>query len=99
MERVWAIYEEMLSKGIEPLVTTFNAIIDACARCSQMTCVDSLVRDMEKRGIAPNLITYSTVIKGYCQQRDLPSAFSTLAKLRSAPSLRPDGIVFNMLLD
>lgn len=99
MERVWSVFREMLSKGIEPSVVTFNAIIDACARSGRMDNVPKLQEDMRKRGLAPNLITFSTMIKGFCQHGDMPAALGTLHELRKHGDLRPDGIVYNTLLD
>merc|ERR1719183_932125 len=56
MERVWAVFREMLSKGIDPSVVTFNAIIDACARNGQMEALPSLMQEMKSRRLEPNLI-------------------------------------------
>jgi pentatricopeptide repeat protein len=99
MERVWAVWKDMLSRDIQPSVVTFNAVIDACARSSRMDAVPELLREMAKRKIVPNLITYSTMIKGFSQQKDMRSALSTLQDLRKTSDLKPDGIVYNTLLD
>jgi pentatricopeptide repeat protein len=99
MERVWAVYREMVSKDISPSVATFNAIIDSCARNGQMDALPNLLQDMKDRKLSPNLITYSTIIKGLCQNGDIPAALQTLEDLRKTPGLRPDEIVFNTLLD
>lgn len=104
IERVWAVFEEMLSRGIEPSVVTFNAVVDACARNGQMEKVPGLLADMRKRGLEPNLITYSTVIKGYCQCADMAMAFGTLRELRHSAAAgggaeRPDEVVYNTMLD
>jgi pentatricopeptide repeat protein len=89
----------MLSKGIEPSVITFNAIIDACARNGQMDQLAYLRQEMRTRNLSPNLITYSTMIKGFCQRQDMPSALRTLEDLRQTNGLRPDEIVYNTLLE
>jgi pentatricopeptide repeat protein len=99
MERLWTVFREMLSKGIEPSVVTFNAIIDACARNGHMDALPGLRQEMKSRNLSPNLITYSTMIKGFCQRQDMPSALKTLEDLRQTPSLRPDEIVYNTLLE
>jgi len=99
MERVWAVFKEMLSKGIEPTIVTFNAVIDACARNSTMENLPYLMSEMKSRKLEPNLITYSTMIKGFCQGGDMKSALEKLEELRQTRNLRPDEIVFNTLLD
>jgi pentatricopeptide repeat protein len=99
MERLWSVFKEMLSKGIEPSVVTFNAIIDACARNGNMDQLPWLRQEMKSRNLSPNLITYSTMIKGFCQRQDMPSALRTLEDLRQTHGLRPDEIVYNTLLE
>merc|ERR1719183_2341150 len=99
MERVWAVFKEMLGKGIEPSIVTFNAVIDACARNSNMQHLPYLMQEMRQRKLEPNLITYSTMIKGFCQRGDMKAALEKLEELRTTTKLRPDEIVFNTLLD
>lgn len=64
-----------------------------------MDALPNLLQDMKDRKLSPNLITYSTIIKGLCQNGDIPAALQTLEDLRKTPGLRPDEIVFNTLLD
>lgn len=106
MERVWAVYQEMVTRAIEPSLVTFNALVDACARNGQMDRVPGLLSDMRQRGLEPNLITYSTMIKGSCQRGDMSGAFAMLEELRRASAghsagkpERPDEVVYNTLLD
>merc|ERR1719171_937880 len=99
MERVWAAWEDMLAKCIEPALTTYNALLDACARNGAIERVPGLVADMKKQGLVPNLITYSTVLKGYCLRGDITSAFSVLDEMRRDTKFKPDEIMYNTLLD
>merc|ERR1719159_477603 len=54
---------------------------------------------MKTRGLGPNLITYSTVLKGYCLRGDITSAFSVLDEMRRDTKFKPDEIMYNTLLD
>mmetsp|Transcript_33761 Transcript_33761/g.66419 ORF Transcript_33761/g.66419 Transcript_33761/m.66419 type:complete len:429 (+) Transcript_33761:2-1288(+) len=100
MERAWSVFQEMLSRGIEPSVVTYNAMVDACARNGQTEKVPLLLAGMKERKLAPNLITFSTMIKGFCQRGDMPAAFNVLEDLKKDPSIsKPDEVVFNTLLD
>jgi pentatricopeptide repeat protein len=99
MERVWTIFNEMLSCGIEPSVITFNAVIDACARNSRMDAVPRLMSDMKARGLEPNLITYSTMLKGFCQRGDVRAAFAILEEMKQDTKMKPDEIMYNTLID
>merc|ERR1719387_471083 len=99
MERVWAVWEDMLSKRIEPVLTTYNALLNGCARNSAVDPVPGLVKDMKKRGLSPNLITYSTVLKGYCLRGDITAAFQVIDEMRRETRFKPDEIMYNTLLD
>jgi len=57
-----------------------------------------LLTTMQQYGFKPNLITYSTLIKGYCAAGDMQSAFEVFRQLRSG-SEAPDEVVYNTLLD
>merc|ERR1719321_87380 len=49
-------------------------------------------------GVAPDLITYSTVIKGYCVQGDLEQAIQLFTLMRKR-GIMPDAVLFNSILD
>merc|ERR1719443_2269267 len=56
--------------------------------------------DMRERKIAPNVITFSTMIRGFCRKGDVPAALTCLDELyRERPRLKPDEIVYNTLLE
>jgi len=54
---------------------------------------------MKRHHVEPNLITYSTILKGYCNVGDIPQAFAVLQDLKSNTNLKPDEIMYNSLLD
>ena len=49
--------------------------------------------------IHPQVITYSTMLKGYCQAGEVDVGFQILEKMQKEARLRPDEIMFNSLLD
>merc|ERR1719456_1707503 len=49
-------------------------------------------------GVTPDLITYSTVIKGYCVQGDLEQAIQLFTLMRKR-GIMPDAVLFNSILD
>mmetsp|Transcript_26068 Transcript_26068/g.60224 ORF Transcript_26068/g.60224 Transcript_26068/m.60224 type:complete len:1027 (+) Transcript_26068:157-3237(+) len=98
-ESAWAVYEEMVQNNIELSIATFNALVDACARSNEMTRVPKLLQDMQTVSIEPNLITYSAIVKGYCQENKLEKALELLATMKQTTALVPDEIMYNSLLD
>jgi len=99
MDSVWSVWNEMLSRNIEPSIVTFNAMIDACARNAQMEAVPELQAKLKEKGLSPNAITFSTTIKGFCQRGEVKSALSVLDEMRRTANMKPDEIVYNNLLD
>mmetsp|Transcript_30158 Transcript_30158/g.55391 ORF Transcript_30158/g.55391 Transcript_30158/m.55391 type:complete len:1041 (+) Transcript_30158:135-3257(+) len=98
-DRVWEVYQEMLSLRLEFSIVTYNTLVDACARSGEMLKIPKLLEDMVKQGIEPNLITYSAILKGYCQDNQIEKAFDVLDMMRQTTKYRPDEIMFNSLLD
>mmetsp|Transcript_112615 Transcript_112615/g.351071 ORF Transcript_112615/g.351071 Transcript_112615/m.351071 type:complete len:260 (-) Transcript_112615:123-902(-) len=54
---------------------------------------------MLKQGIEPNLVTYSAVLKGYCQENRLDKARELLDTMKQSKHVRPDEQTYNTLLD
>jgi len=80
-------------------VITYNTLIDACARCGRLERLPTILEDMKTHGAKPNVITYSTMLKGHCQNGDVQSGFKILEQIRKDPQLKPDEIMYNSLLD
>merc|ERR1719401_2806084 len=58
-----------------------------------------VLEDMKRHHVEPNLITYSTILKGYCLLGELQLAFAVLKDMKSGTNLKPDEIMYNSLLD
>jgi len=61
--------------------------------------VPKILADMKTQHIRPNLITYSTMVKGHCQNGDLQTGFLIVEQMRKDAKLKPDEIMYNSLLD
>merc|ERR1719169_138087 len=59
----------------------------------------SILEDMKTHRMKPNVITYSTMLKGHCQNGDIQTGFSILEEMKKDTHLKPDEIVYNSLLD
>lgn len=62
--------QEMRNNGIACNTITYNTMLDACAKCGCMEKASMLLEDMRETSIDPDIITYSTIIKGYCLAGD-----------------------------
>merc|ERR1719235_943961 len=74
-------------------------MIDACARCGIMDKVPPLLEEMKLKCVEPDIITYSTIVKGYCQSGDVGRAFEVLKEMKNDGKYTPDEIMYNSLLD
>jgi pentatricopeptide repeat protein len=99
-DRLWTVYEEMLTqKQVVFSIVTFNTLVDACARCGEMNRIPGMLQNMVSQGIEPNLITYSAILKGYCQEHRLDEAFELMEGMVQTTKYKPDEIMYNTLLD
>lgn len=98
-DRMWAVYQEMLGHKLQFSIVTFNTLVDACSRNNEMFRIPALLQDMVSQGIPPNIITYSAILKGYCQENRIEEAFSVVEGMMQTTNLRPDEIMYNTLLD
>merc|ERR1719321_1219269 len=73
--------------------------MDACARCGRMEHLPKILDDMKTNCIKPNVITYSTMLKGHCQNGDIQAGFAILEQMRKDAHLKPDEIMYNSLMD
>merc|ERR1719327_1559276 len=99
LDRAWAVYQEMKELELEMSTVACNAVLDACARTGRMERVPGIWADMRAHGIKPNLITYSTTMKGHCQAGDIQRGLALMEEMQRDTDLKPDEIMYNSLLD
>merc|ERR1719453_190778 len=56
------------------------------------------MESMERDGCAPDNISYSTIVKGYCVKGDLDKAFEVFRSMQSN-GMAADSIVYNTIMD
>merc|ERR1719261_319336 len=74
-------------------------MLDANARTGKMDRADELFREMQASGVSPDVITYSTLVKGYCQAGDIDKGYQVLNEMVKNGVHEPDEILYNSLLD
>jgi len=88
----------------------YNALLDCCVKCNQYGKMSEIFEDMlkaaekykevalEENNIEPDLITYSTLIKGMCKSGAIHKAILLYEEMKSK-GLELDEVFFNSLLD
>merc|ERR1719162_720971 len=74
-------------------------MLDACAKCCTMDRASALLEDMRESSVEPDIITFSTIVKGYCLEGDVDRAFKVLEGMKGDDKLAPDEIMYNSILD
>merc|ERR1719373_1037055 len=89
----------MRASGIPCNTITYNTLLDACAKACSMSKASQLLEDMGDSGAEPDIITYSTLVKGYCAEGDVDRAFHILDEMKRDNKFSPDEIMYNSILD
>merc|ERR1719213_1517394 len=58
-----------------------------------------LLKDMRESNLEPDLVTYSTLVKGYSLAGEINRAFEILEEMKTTGHLKPDEIMCNSLLE
>ncbi|KAJ8618615.1 hypothetical protein MRB53_014801 [Persea americana] len=64
----WKIYNEMLRIGVVANTYIFNVMIHACYKSGDVEKAEELLKEMESKGISPDLFTYNTLISLFCKK-------------------------------
>jgi len=100
LARALALFREMPVEGVPYNIITYNSMMDACVKCGDLSSAEGLLREMTSRetSVEPDLISFSTILKGYCHNGELDKALQ-VAESMKARGLRSDELVYNTLMD
>ena len=101
------VYNTMLNDNkIKPNIVIHNAMLDACVECRDTNKMTGIYTNIKRKAIEdesnplPDLITYSTVIKGYSRAKDMDNVFKLYSFLQSQETqFVLDEVVYNSILD
>lgn len=102
-----AIYHKMLRENCKLNLIAYNSLLDCCVKCGKyaemLRIFEEMLKEYEKpnKGVnsaEPDLITYSTSIKGMCKVGEMGKAME-LYQIMKQKGLKLDEILFNSLLD
>merc|ERR1740117_2585923 len=95
-----ALFREMPSENVPYNTITYNSIIDACVKGGDLTTAEALLCEITSPNspLEPDLITFSTLLKGYCHGGELDKALQVAEAIKQR-GLRCDELVYNTLMD
>lgn len=80
-------------------IIIFNSILDVLVSLNLIDKVNEFFNKMKKdESIVPDLITFNTLIKGCCRNKDFTNAVKYFKEMKSH-SLKPSRITYNSLMD
>lgn len=92
-------FKEMTSFDCVPDVLTYNTLVDGLCRAGKVRIARNLVNGMSKNceGFNANVVTYTTLIRGYCMKQDVDEALVVLEEM-SSRGIEPNMITYNTLI-
>lgn len=103
------VYYTMLNdEKVKPNIVIHNAILDCCVECGNTEKLSEIYNQIKDKAIQgedegapqPDLITYSTVIKGHARAKDMAKVFDIYNFLKqNTEQFKMDEVIYNSILD
>lgn len=88
----------MISLGYQLTVAAWSILIDEFCRIGKVCLALEFLKKMRNSGVCPNVVTYTTLIKG-CFRKNMPVEVSNLLKNVEDEGLFYDLVISNTLID
>jgi len=100
LARALDLFYEMPNEGVPYNTITYNSILEACVKCGDVLTAECLLQQMlqSDSDVEPDLISFSTLLKGYCQSGDIDKALGVCQNIKER-GLHCDELVYNTLMD
>lgn len=100
-DRIQMLYKEMLQRNLSVNTITYNTMLNALVRSDLTSQVPEILEHMKAANppVLPDIITYSTIIKGYCNVGELDKSLALVEEMKTTSGLCPDEVMYNSLLD
>ncbi|CAN7121129.1 unnamed protein product [Brassica rapa subsp. narinosa] len=100
------LLDEMLRLGLEPDRPTYNTLIHACIKCSDLDAAMKFLKEMKEKAeeyyddsLYPDVITYTTLVKGFGDAKDLISLQEIYLEMKLCDGLFIDRTAFTAVVD
>ncbi|KAF5178302.1 Pentatricopeptide repeat-containing protein, partial [Thalictrum thalictroides] len=102
----FAIRDEILRQGLKPDRLTYNTLVFVCAKSGQMDAAMRLLGEMKVEAqkancndIFPDAVTYTTLLKGFRDVKDILSVQKLVMEMKSLENLSIDRIAYTAIID
>ena len=107
IDKVVEIFDTMKkSTNSKPNIITYNSIIDCCIKCNKFNLAYEYFKEMlydikntNENSIRPDIVTFSTLIKGEINNKCFGNARKLMQKLLEYNYIKLDCVLLNTLLD
>ncbi|KAL6008218.1 hypothetical protein ACLOJK_033724 [Asimina triloba] len=88
----------MITSGIQLSVTIWSILIDGFCKIGRVDSASQLLRHVvDSSSFRPNIVTYTSLVKGFFEARMFDEAFDVLNEMESQ-GCQPDLVLYNMLI-
>ncbi|XP_073121798.1 pentatricopeptide repeat-containing protein At5g10690-like isoform X2 [Henckelia pumila] len=99
-------HDEILRRGLKPDRVTYNHLIYACIKAGNLYAATQFYEQMKDKALKdyhhndfPDLVTYTTLLQGFGQVKDLHSIERILREMKSRNKLRIDRVAYTTIVD
>jgi pentatricopeptide repeat protein len=89
----------MKREKVEVSAVTYGCLINACIKNDKIEKAFELFQEMNKAGIALNIILYTTLIKAYSRTKNVNKVLEIFEKMKEDKNNQPNNITYNSVLD
>ncbi|KAA8495878.1 Pentatricopeptide repeat-containing protein [Porphyridium purpureum] len=82
--RVFLLFREMESSGLDPDIVAYNALMQCCAVAGDSHHGLAVLASMQAKGIEPDVVTYTALMKACFMTSEVEGAFDVLEAMRRA---------------
>ncbi len=104
-EKAFEIFEQLTSEDRnDSNIVVYNAILDVCVESAEFDKLKQIYSNLKNLALEsdaapqPNLVTYSTVIKGYFKSNNISEAFDVYEFLK-ANKFKLDEVFYSIMID
>ncbi|KAK3039181.1 hypothetical protein RJ639_029038 [Escallonia herrerae] len=101
-----SVYDDVRRQGLDPDRLTYNTLIFACVKMENLDLATHFFEEMKDRSqevghddVFPDIVTYTTLLKGFGYAKHLLSVLRIVVELKSSPGLHIDRVAYTAIID